>query len=294
MERTIAGGSKATKLHVRLARWSGPALLEPTRSPPFHPVKKSPPASFPEKRVFSKWRPVRRYPKNPIITADMVPFSCRGIYNSSVVKHENRYVMVLRCEGYNFYNFFCLAESKNGYDDWTFGEIIPMPDDPEYRRYTRVQYDPRLTKLDDTYYMTFCCHGSDARMGLMSSKDMRTFRWEGFITGTGFRNTVIFPEKVGGLYTALERPNALGEIWVTQSPDLKFWGNQRLLMDKGKCSFGWGKIGPCGTPIRTKAGSSSFTPSRWCASTSTFTMPEYASRNSTSLPNSSAWATSAS
>lgn len=209
---------------------------------------------FSEPRVFTKWRAVKRYEKNPILTADAVPFACRGIFNSSVVKHEDRYVMVLRCEGYNFYNFFCLAESPNGYDSWKVGEIVPLPKDPEYRRYARVQYDPRITKIGDTYHMTFCCHGSDARMGHMTSKDMRTFQWEGFITGTGFRNTVLFPEKVNGLYTALERPNALGEIWVTQSPDLKFWGNQRLLMSKEKCSFGWGKIGPCGTPIKTREG----------------------------------------
>ncbi|WP_404424423.1 glycoside hydrolase family 130 protein [Nibricoccus sp. IMCC34717] len=209
---------------------------------------------FPEKRVFSKWRAVRRYAKNPIITADMVPFACRGIFNSSVVKHDDRYVMILRCEGYNFYNFFCLAESPNGYDNWKIGEVIKMPDDPEYRKYSRVQYDPRITKLGDTYHITFCCHSHEARMGHMSTKDFSTFKWEGFITGTGFRNTVFFPEKINGLYTALERPNALGEIWITQSPDMKFWGNQRLLMGKEKCSFGWGKIGPCGTPIKTKEG----------------------------------------
>jgi predicted GH43/DUF377 family glycosyl hydrolase len=217
-------------------------------------MSKIPTASYSEPRVFAKWRPVRRYAGNPIITADLVPFACRGIYNSSVVKHEDRYVMVLRCEGYNFYNFFCLAESSNGYDGWKIGEIVELPKDAEYKKYTRVQYDPRITKIGDTYHMTFCCHGSDARMGHMTSQDMRSFKWEGFITGTGFRNTVFFPEKVNGLYTALERPNALGEIWVTQSPDLKFWGNQRLLMDKGKCSFGWGKIGPCGTPIKTSEG----------------------------------------
>jgi len=217
-------------------------------------MKKLPSVKLSDKRVFSKWRPVRRYKNNPIITADMVPFACRGIYNSSVVKHGDRYVMVLRCEGYNFYNFFCVAESPNGYDRWKIGDIIPMPDDPEYRRYARVQYDARVTQVGDTYYMTFCCHASDARMGLMTSRDMRTFKWEGFITGTGFRNTVFFPEKIDGLFTALERPNALGEIWVTQSPDGKFWGNHRLLMEKGQCSYGWGKIGPCGTPIRTKEG----------------------------------------
>jgi predicted GH43/DUF377 family glycosyl hydrolase len=206
------------------------------------------------KRVFSKKQIVRRHLGNPVITPDMLPFNCRGVFNSSVVKHDGRYVMVLRCEGYNFFNFFALAESANGIDGWKIGEIIPLPEDAEYTKYARVQYDPRITKVGDTYYITYCAHSNEARMAMLSSKDMRKFKFEGFITGPGFRNTVLFPEKINGLFTALERPNALGEIWVTQSPDLKFWGSQRLLMSQHQCSFGWGKIGPCGTPIRTDKG----------------------------------------
>ncbi len=206
------------------------------------------------KRIYSKKQVVRRYAKNPIITADMLPFNCRGVFNSSVVKHEGRYVMMLRCEGYNFYNFFVLAESDNGFDNWKIGDIIPLPEDDEYKKYARVQYDPRITKIGDTYYVTYCAHGSDARMAMLSSKNMRDFAFEGFITGTGFRNTVLFPEKIDGLYAALERPNALSEIWVTRSPDLKYWGAQKLMMNQSQCTFGWGKIGPCGTPIRTDKG----------------------------------------
>jgi predicted GH43/DUF377 family glycosyl hydrolase len=205
-------------------------------------------------RVYPKNNRVRRYENNPIITTDLVPFSCRGIFNSAVIKHEGRYLMVMRCEGYNFYNFFALAESPNGVDNWKYVRELPIPDDPEYKKFARVQYDPRITKIGDTYYFTFCCHWDDARMGLMSTKDWESFEWMGHITGPGFRNTVLFPEKIDGLYTALERPNHLGEIWVTRSPDLKFWGKQQPLMNKGQCSFGWGKIGPCGTPIRTDKG----------------------------------------
>jgi len=205
-------------------------------------------------RIYPKKCVVRRYPGNPILTPEMMPFSCRGVFNSSVVRHQDRYVMVLRCEGYNFYNFFVLAESANGIDGWKIGDVIPLPEDPEYKKYARVQYDPRITKIDDVYYVTYCAHGTEARMALLTSKDMRHFEFEGFISGPGFRNTVLFPEKIGGLYTALERPNAVGEIWVTQSPDLRFWGLQQRLMSQEDCSFGWGKIGPCGTPIRTARG----------------------------------------
>jgi beta-1,4-mannooligosaccharide/beta-1,4-mannosyl-N-acetylglucosamine phosphorylase len=204
-------------------------------------------------KVHAKKQIVTRYPGNPIITAEMMPFSCRGVYNSTAVRFQGRYHMVLRAEGFNLRDTFWLAASDDGYR-WTVGEQIPLPDTPEYREFGDNQYDPRLTRIDDTFYMTFCVHGSAVRMGLMSSRDLRTFRWEGFITGNGYRNTVLFPERVGGLYAALERPNEAGEIWVTQSPDLHFWGNQHRLLTYQQTSWSWHKIGPCGTPIKTERG----------------------------------------
>lgn len=203
--------------------------------------------------IHPKKQIVKRYSGNPIVTNEMMPFSCRGVFNSSAIKHEGKYVMVLRAEGYNLCDSFWLAHSDDGYK-WRVGDMVPLPDTDEYRKYGENQYDPRITKIGDTYYITFCAHGLDVRMGLMSTKDFKSFKWEGFITGTGFRNTVLFPEKIGGLYTALERPNETGDIWLTQSPDLKFWGSQKRVLRYKDVPWAWGKIGPCGTPIKTPKG----------------------------------------
>lgn len=167
--------------------------------------------------IHSKKRILKRYAKNPIITGEIIPFNCRGVYNSSAVKHDGKYVMILRAEGYNLRDSFWLAESPNGYDQWKILDMIPLPETAEYTRYASNQYDPRITRLGDTYYVTFCAHGRAVRMGLFSSKDMKNFKWEGFISGNGYRNTVLFPEKFDGKFVALERPPA-GEIWVTRSP----------------------------------------------------------------------------
>lgn len=203
--------------------------------------------------IHSKKTILTRHPGNPIITNEMMPFSCRGVFNSSAVKHEGRYIMVLRAEGYNLHDTFWLATSADGYR-WEIGGQVPLPDTEEYREFGLNQYDPRITKVGDIYYITFCVHGRDVRMGLLSTKDFQTFSWEGFITGSGFRNTVLFPEKFEGRYIALERPNEAGDIWLTQSPDLKFWGQQKLVLRHQDVPWAWGKIGPCGTPIKTAKG----------------------------------------
>ena len=200
---------------------------------------------------------LKRYEGNPIITNQMIPYSCRGVYNSSAVKHNGKYYMVLRCEGYDLMDFFMVATSGNSYDWKVRGDVVPMPETEEFHYYGHNYYDPRITRIGDVCYITFCCHADDARMALLSTGDFETFTWEGFITGSGFRNTVLFPEKIDGLYTALERPNSIGSIWLTQSPDLMYWGRQRLVLAAGKHTVGvWGmsKIGPCGTPMKTPKG----------------------------------------
>ncbi len=203
--------------------------------------------------IHPKKQILKRFPGNPIVTNEMMPFSCRGVFNSSAVKFRGGYVMVLRAEGYNLLDSFWLAHSADGYS-WRIGDMVPLPDTAEYREFGANQYDPRLTRIGDTYYMTFCVHGTDVRMGLMSTTDFVRFEWQGFITGSGFRNTVLFPEKINGFYTALERPNEMGDIWLTQSPDLRFWGQQKRVLRHNDVPWAWGKIGPCGTPIRTPKG----------------------------------------
>jgi predicted GH43/DUF377 family glycosyl hydrolase len=177
------------------------------------------------------------------------------VYNSSAVKHNGTYIMVLRAEGYNLLDSFWVATSDNGYDNWKIGDMIRLPETEEYRKYGDNQYDPRITKIGNTYYITFCVHGIyGARMGLMSTMDFHTFKWEHFLTGSGFRNTVLFPEKINGLYAALERPNASRDIWFTRSPDLVFWGHHEYMLGSPFSVWSSGKIGPGGTPIKTEEG----------------------------------------
>jgi predicted GH43/DUF377 family glycosyl hydrolase len=208
-------------------------------------------------RNYKKSPTVQRYHNNPILPAELMPFNCRGVFNSTFVKHNGSYFMIARAEGYNLWDSLWICESPNGYDSWKVHGMIPHPDDEEFKQYGRNWYDPRVTKIDDTFYLTVCVHKKDARMGLLSSNDLMDWKWHGFITGYGYRNTVLFPEKVKGNYAALERPMALGDIWYSESPDMKYWGNHRQVLEASTEGVGvWGerKIGPCGTPIKTKHG----------------------------------------
>ncbi len=77
------------------------------------------------------------------------------------------------------------------------------------------------------------------------------------ITEADYRNVVIFPEKFDGLYARLDRPHseiAPWSIWISYSPDLRFWGESQLIMRPEPYHWDEMKIGPGAPPIKTDQG----------------------------------------
>ena len=101
------------------------------------------------------WQPIWRYTENPVI--DRNPFPGMGrIFNSAVIPWEGKFKGVFRAESTLARPFLYLGDSDDGIH-WTFQtERIHMhdpdgkPHDPYYA------YDPRVVKIDDTYYIMWC------------------------------------------------------------------------------------------------------------------------------------------
>lgn len=74
------------------------------------------------------------------------------------------------------------------------------------------------------------------------------------------RNGVLFPRRIGGYYVMLSRPSdsghtPFGDIVLSHSPDLTFWGMHRLVMQSGGAGWWQGvKIGAGPVPIETSRG----------------------------------------
>lgn len=216
---------------------------------------------------FCPWNPkipkeiVRRYGGNPILTGKDFPGDVTWVFNSGVVKHEGRYVMVCRVEDSCLNAYLWIAESDDGYKFKPRPEPVAVPhDDPEYEEYSaRTYFDPRVTKLGDAYQICVAAHSRhQCRLGLFRTKDFDRFEWMGCISEPDNRNGVLFPEKIGGSYLRLDRPNvsALGEgdIWISFSPDLIHWGRSRCIMRRDDFRWTWHKVGPGAVPIRTDEG----------------------------------------
>ncbi len=86
--------------------------------------------------------------------------------------------------------------------------------------------------------------------------DFKSFEVLPFTSEPSSRNAVLFPEKIDGLFARLDRPqdvNGNGEIWISYSPDLQFWG-RHLPLDIPHRMWNIGKCGAGAVPIRTPKG----------------------------------------
>lgn len=207
---------------------------------------------------------ITRHPANPILSAKDVPYPAALIFNAGVTKYQGKYVMVFRNDVGSIEEQRVFGETNLGLafsDDGIKWEVTAKPcmnmRDEEIRR----AYDPRLTVLDGRCYM---CFAVDTRHGVLGgiavTEDFDRFEVLSMTTPDN-RNMVLFPEKIGGKYIRLERPFPVysrgGErfdTWISDSPDLVYWGNPSLLLAVEDVPYANTKVGPGAPPVKTSKG----------------------------------------
>lgn len=211
-----------------------------------------------EKPKELKGAPVWRYSKNPVINRNPLEGVAR-IFNSAVIPYEESYIGVFRGEQVNGIPYIYMGRSENGID-WTFDkEKIHFVNEKGEEFEPIYAYDPRLVKIEDIYYIMWCGDFYGASIGLAKTTDFKTFtRLENpFIPFN--RNAVLFPRKINGNYVIMSRPSdsghtPFGDIFLSESPDMVYWGKHRHVMGKGTEWWDAVKIGGGAAPIETSEG----------------------------------------
>ena len=203
--------------------------------------------------------PVWRYSENPIIDRNPLPGVAR-IFNSAVVPYKGEFIGVFRAEQIDGVPHLYLGYSKDGIH-WTYEkERIPFVNEKGDPYPPRYAYDPRLIKVEDTYYIIWCTDFFGAALGLAKTTDFKKFvRLENPFLPFN-RNGVLFPRKVNNNFLLLSRPSdsghtPFGDVFLSESPDLLYWGKHRRVMARGYKQW-WQsiKIGGGAAPIETSGG----------------------------------------
>lgn len=203
---------------------------------------------------------VTRYPHNPILTRDDVPYPVATVHNAGVVKHAGRYIMLFRAHRYNGRSIIGLAESEDGFRFRVHPEPFMTPAETGvFAVYEEFGVeDLRICPCEDEYLLTYSAYSRHGvRIGLARTRDFRKVERVALITEADHRNVVIFPQRFGGRYARLDRPHtgiAPWSIWISYSPDLVHWGDSRVLIKPAPYHWDEMKIGPGAPPIRTERG----------------------------------------
>ena len=200
-----------------------------------------------------------RYSSNPVIDWNPIPCAAR-IFNSAVVPYNGEFVGVFRADYKNGRPQLHFGKSKDAIH-WTIDEeMIRWQDENGKPVENSYAYDPRFIKIEDAYYITWCDDFPGASIGMGRTKDFKTFiKMENPLMPFN-RNGVLFPRKVNGEYILLSRPSdsghtPFGDIIISHSKDLTYWGKHRLVMSSGGKGWWQGmKIGAGPVPIETSEG----------------------------------------
>ncbi len=202
--------------------------------------------------------PMWRHPENPIIKRNPLPDVAR-IFNSAVIPYENGYVGVFRGEQRDGMPHVYFGTSSDALN-WNFQEEkIKFVDEDGNPFQPIYAYDPRLIKVEDTYYAIWCQDMYGAAIGMAKTTDFKTFtRLENPFLPYN-RNAVLFPRKINGNFVMLSRPcdnghTAFGDIFISESPDMVYWGKHRHVMGKSDNWWESLKIGGGAAPIETDKG----------------------------------------
>lgn len=158
-----------------------------------------------------------------------------SIFNSAVVPFGDGYAGVFRCDDKAVRMNIFVGFSDDGVN-WKISDtpIKFVPGNTEMID-SDYKYDPRVTWIEDRYWITWCNGYNGPTIGIGYTFDFKTFYQceNAFLPFN--RNGVLLPQKFGGRYAMLSRPSdnghtPFGDIFISYSPDMKYWGEHRCVM----------------------------------------------------------------
>jgi predicted GH43/DUF377 family glycosyl hydrolase len=203
-----------------------------------------------------------RHPDNPILTPEEWPYTVNAVFNpGATIGPDGETVLLVRVEDRSGLSHFTIARSLDGFTGWRVDSRPTLE-----RRATRYEEacgieDPRITKIGEDYLIAYTGLSLGGPLVcLASTGDFRAFEGRAIVSTPEDKDAALFPQTFDGRYAILHRPvspYARGDahIWISFSPDLRHWGDHKLLIESRRAGQ-WDreKVGVGPPPLRTEAG----------------------------------------
>jgi predicted GH43/DUF377 family glycosyl hydrolase len=244
-----------------------------------------------QRHVVSLNEPVVRHERNPILTVRHVNEAWTEpqrrvvtVHNAGVAASGAETVMLFRSHLRSGISVIGQARSHDGVTDWRVGSrpfLLPAaagdhltagldPAEIVEMEAGGVE-DARINPIDGTHVITYSAYAAGVRnrvrVLLATSDDLTSVTRFGPVLQRDMRNVVLFPERIGGRYVGLFRPNderpgdtggVFREIRLGYSHDFRAgpWeiADKPVMRSHGSPSAFADKIGPGAPPVKTVHG----------------------------------------
>jgi predicted GH43/DUF377 family glycosyl hydrolase len=203
-----------------------------------------------------------RYEKNPILTAAQWPYPVHTVFNPGATRLADGTTLLLcRAEDRRGHSHLCAARSKSGVDDWVIDPAPTLRAAPYVHpdEWWGIE-DPRITFVEElgkygVAYTAFSRGGPGVALAL--TEDFRSFERLGLIMQPDDKDAALLPRRIDGSFALIHRPmtDSGAHVWISYSPDLRNWGNHKLMLQARKGAW-WdaNKVGLSPPLIETARG----------------------------------------
>jgi predicted GH43/DUF377 family glycosyl hydrolase len=170
-------------------------------------------------------------------------------------------LLLCRVEDRRGLSHLCAARSANGLDGWQIDTTPTLIGDPDnHPEELWGLEDPRITLVPELgkYAVVYTAYTRDGPgVALAFTEDFRSFERLGVIMSPEDKDAALLPRRIDGDWALIHRPVSAprAHMWVSFSPDLRNWGNHRMMLEARKGAW-WdaNKIGLSPPPIETPRG----------------------------------------
>ncbi|MFH1613943.1 MAG: glycosidase [Planctomycetota bacterium] len=204
---------------------------------------------------------LQRYSGNPVLRPNPEnPWEAQNVSNAGAAIHDGKVHLLYRAEGFEpraeYHTWpvasLGLAVSSDGYNFERFDKPALMKTGKDHEAW--AVEDPRIAKIDETYYITYVCtslHGD--HIALATTKDFKSFKRHGLIMPEiSQRTSGLFPGRIKGRYVLMHRITP--GMWISFSDDLRTWTDTTCILAPKAGTWYNLKLGIGATPIEQDDG----------------------------------------
>lgn len=202
----------------------------------------------------------QRHAANPVLKPNPLnAWEALNVFNPSVIYHNGLFHMHYRAQGVDYVSHIGYAVSSDGFSFNRLGEPVLSPSSALDARGVE---DPRVTWLENRFYMAYTAYGNKYLDGDVQgtitpmyavSDNLITWTMLGpLVEGEDNKDHALFPKKLAGQYVSFHRRPP--SIWLAFSDDMKTWSEHVEILEPRPGLWDGKRVGAGGPPIETEAG----------------------------------------